>query len=261
MVAVNRDRTEWWKTEEKVKVLNDSLRERAAQLEAANKGLESFAYSVSHDLRAPLRSIDGFSLALLEDYASKLDDQGKDCLHRVRAASQVMGQLIDDMLELSRVSRTELRWKKIDLSALVQDISQQLQYREPKRSVDLTIASGLSVHGDAVLLRAALENLLNNAWKFTGRCDRPKVEFGAMKEEGQQVYFVKDNGVGFDMNYAGKLFEPFQRLHSKDEFSGTGVGLATVRRIIDRHGGRIWAKSKVGDGATFYFTLGERPER
>ncbi len=239
------------------------LRQRAAELETANKGLESFAYSVSHDLRAPLRGIDGFSLALLEDYASKLDDQGKDYLHRVRAASQAMGDLIDDMLELSRVSRADFHRRRVDLSGLAQEIAQGLQDREPKRRVDLTIASGLSAHGDVALLRAALENLLSNAWKFTGKCGRAKIEVGAIRKDDQHVYFVKDNGVGFNMSYAGKLFEPFQRLHPKDEFSGTGVGLATVRRIIDRHGGRIWAEGKVGGGATFYFTLsgnrGENP--
>jgi light-regulated signal transduction histidine kinase (bacteriophytochrome) len=254
-IAQGQDITERKKAEEAVRTLNEALQQRAAELEAANKELESFAYSVSHDLRAPLRSMDGFSLALLEDYAGKLDDEGKDYLQRVRAASQTMGQLIDDMLSLSRVTRADIHWRKVDLSSLAQKIAQDLQDREPKRRVELTVASGLSAQGDAALLRVALENLLSNAWKFTGKRGLAKVEFGAMKEDGQQVYYVKDNGVGFDMNYAGKLFEPFQRLHSKDEFSGTGVGLATVRRVISRHGGRIWAEGKVGDGATFYFTL------
>jgi PAS domain S-box-containing protein len=256
-IAQGQDITERKEAEESIQRLNDVLRQRAADLGAANRELESFAYSVSHDLRAPLRSIDGFSLALLEDYAGKLDDRGKDYLRRVRAASQVMGELIDDMLELSRVGRTDLHRRRVDLSGMAQKIAQELQDREPKERVDLVIAPGLSADGDPALLRAAVGNLLSNAWKFTGRCDRPKIEVGALREDDQHVYFVKDNGVGFDMNYAGKLFEPFQRLHSKDEFSGTGVGLATVKRIINRHGGRIWAEGRVGEGATFYFTLSD----
>ena len=260
-IAQGQDITERKQAEEVVLALNETLRQRALQLEATNKELEAFAYSVSHDLRAPLRSIDGFSMALLEDYANKLDDQGKDCLQRVRAASQLMGELIDDMLSLSRVSRAEIHWKKVDLSGLAQKIAQELQDSEPKRRVKFIIAPDLLVYGDGPLLRAALENLLSNAWKFTGKRDRPKIEFGARKENGLQVYFVKDNGVGFDMSYVSKIFEPFQRLHSKNEFPGTGIGLATVRRIIDRHGGRVWAEGKVGDGATFYFTLSDHSER
>jgi len=257
LIVSARDITERKQAEKAVQMLNETLRERAQLLEAANKELESFAYSVSHDLRAPLRSIDGFSLALLEDYASKLDDEGKDYLQRVRAASQMMGQLIDDMLELSRISRTELHWKKLDLSALTQKIARELQGSDRRRQAEFVVAPNLSVYGDAPLLRAALENLLSNAWKFTGKRGMAKIEFGAVKKDGERVYFVRDNGAGFDMKYVGKIFEPFQRLHSKNEFSGTGVGLATVRRIINRHGGRIWAEGKVGDGATFYFTLSE----
>ena len=226
----------------------------------ANSELQSFSYSVSHDLRAPLRSIDGFSLALLEDYADKLDDSGKDYLQRVRAASQLMGRLIDDLLELSRVGRADMHRKRVDLSELAREIAAALQTAEPGRHGEFIIAPGMSVDGDASLLRAALTNLLGNAWKFTGKRDRPKIEFGARDEDGRRVYFVRDNGVGFDMTYADKLFVPFQRLHAKEEFPGTGIGLATIKRIITRHRGRVWAEGEVGSGATFYFTLSDRME-
>jgi signal transduction histidine kinase len=228
---------------------------RTAQLEAANKELESFSYSVSHDLRAPLRGIDGFSQALLEDYGDRLDAQGKSYLQRVRAASQRMAELIDDMLSLSRVSRGEMKSETVNLGALAQSIAAELQSADRRRTVEFTIAAGLVVRGDTRLLRVVLENLLRNAWKFTGKNSMAKIEVGVDRQNGQPVYFVRDDGAGFDMAYAEKLFGAFQRLHSSTEFQGTGIGLATVQRVIRRHGGRVWAESKVGQGATFYFTL------
>jgi len=228
---------------------------RTAQLEAANKELESFSYSVSHDLRAPLRGIDGFSQALLEDYGDRLDAQGKSYLQRVRAASQRMAELIDDMLSLSRVSRGEMKSETVDLGALAQNIAAELQSADRRRQVEFTIAAGLLAKGDTRLLRVVLENLLRNAWKFTGKNSTAKIEVGVDRQNGQPVYFVRDDGAGFDMAYAEKLFGAFQRLHSSTEFQGTGIGLATVQRVIRRHGGRVWAESKVGQGATFYFTL------
>jgi PAS domain S-box-containing protein len=259
-IAQGQDITERKLAEGENRNLNNDLKARAEALEMANSELQSFSYSVSHDLRAPLRSIDGFSLALLEDYADKLDDTGKDYLHRVRSASQLMGRLIDDLLELSRVGRANMHWKKVDLSELAREITGGLQTAEPGRHGEFIIAPDISGYGDAPLLRATLANLLGNAWKFTGKRDRPKIEFGARNEAGQQVYFVRDNGVGFDMTYADKLFVPFQRLHSIGEFPGTGIGLATVKRIITRHRGRVWAEGEVGHGATFYFTLNDHAE-
>jgi len=238
--------------------LEQRVRDRTAQLEAANKELEAFSYSVSHDLRAPLRSIDGFSQALLEDYFDKIDEQGKDYLHRVRAASQRMAQLIDDVLNLSRVTRSEMRFEKIDLGTLVSKIRKELQERQPDRKVEFAISSGLVGRGDARLLRIVLENLLGNAWKFTGKHPLAKIEFGVTHVghgHDKPVFYVRDDGAGFDMAYVDKLFVPFQRLHASAEFPGTGIGLATVQRIIHRHGGRVWAEGEVEKGATFYFTL------
>jgi signal transduction histidine kinase len=235
--------------------LEQRVVERTTQLEAANKELEAFSYSVSHDLRAPLRSIDGFSQALLEDYGDKLDDQGQKDLQRVRAATQRMAQLIDDMLNLSRVTRGEMHRDTVDLSAMAQGIAMELRAAEPERQVDLTIADGVQADGDARLLRVVLENLLRNSWKFTGNHPVAKIEFGVARNNGKAVYFVRDDGAGFDMTYAGKLFGAFQRLHAMTEFKGTGIGLATVQRIVHRHGGRVWAEGKIDQGATFYFTL------
>jgi light-regulated signal transduction histidine kinase (bacteriophytochrome) len=235
--------------------LEQRVFERTAQLEASNKELESFSYSVSHDLRAPLRSIDGFSLALLEDCADKLDAKGKDYLRRVRDATQRMARLIDDLLNLARVTREGMRRERVDLSALARSISADLKKTQPDRKVAFAIADGVVANGDAHLLRVALENLLGNAWKFTSKRPRTRIEFGVAKQNGTPAYFVRDDGAGFDMVYAGKLFGPFQRLHSPQEFEGTGIGLATVKRVIRRHGGRVWAESAVGQGATFYFTL------
>jgi len=231
------------------------LIERTAELTAANVELEAFSYSVSHDLRAPLRSMDGFSQVLLEDYADKLDAQGKDSLQRVRRASQRMAQLIDDLLELSRVTRREIKRESVDLSELARDIAGELQKAEPERKAKFTIQKGVLVTGDLHLLRLAMENLLGNAWKFTGKHPSAAIEFGITEAEGKPTYFVRDDGVGFDMAYADKLFGAFQRLHSTSEFPGTGIGLATVKRIIDRHGGRVWAEAAVDKGATFYFAL------
>ena len=234
---------------------NEALRRNAAELLAANTELDAFAYSVSHDLRAPLRSIDGFSQILLEDYATQLDEAGRESLHRVRAASQRMGTLIDDLLKLARVTRAEIRTEDVDLSGLARDIAAELQRATPERQVEFAIAPGLKARGDARLLRVVLDNLLRNSWKYTGKQPAPRVEFRSAEANGDKAFMVRDNGAGFDMKYADKLFGVFQRLHSAADFEGTGIGLATVRRIINRHGGRIWAEGAVDQGATFYFTL------
>ena len=233
----------------------ERLRSYATQLEAANKELEAFSYSVSHDLRAPLRSLDGFSQALLEDYHDRLDDTGRDFLQRVRAASQRMGTLIDDLLSLSRVTRGDLQVEKVDLSALATALAAELQRSDPQRDVRFAIAPDLVARGDPGLMRLVLQNLLGNAWKFTGKRSPAHVEVGAMAHDGGRAFFVQDDGAGFDMAYAAKLFGAFQRLHASDEFPGSGIGLATVQRIIHRHGGQVWAEGTPGRGATFYFTL------
>ncbi len=238
-----------------LKERNESLRRNAAELLAANTELDAFAYSVSHDLRAPLRSIDGFSQILLEDYATQLDEAGRESLHRVRAASQRMGTLIDDLLKLARVTRAEIRTEDVDLSGIARDIVAELQRTTPERQVEFAIAPGLKTRGDARLLRVVLDNLLRNSWKYTAKQPAPRVEFRSADANGGPTFMVRDNGAGFDMKYADKLFGVFQRLHSAADFEGTGIGLATVRRIITRHGGRIWAEGAVDQGATFYFTL------
>lgn len=234
---------------------NEALRRNAAELLAANSELDAFAYSVSHDLRAPLRSIDGFSQVLLEDYGAQLDESGRDSLQRVRTASQRMATLIDDLLKLARVTRGEMRTEVVDLSKIAGEIVAELERSTPERRVEFVIAQGLEARGDPRLLRVVLDNLLRNSWKYTAKQSRPRVEFASVAENGERVFLVRDNGAGFDMRYADKLFGVFQRLHTAAEFEGTGVGLATVRRIITRHGGRIWAESAVDRGATFYFTL------
>ena len=225
------------------------------ELELANKELEAFSYSVSHDLRAPLHRIGGFAQILMEDYAEQLDLSGIACLTKMRDNVQRMSELIDDLLSLSRVTRFQMQRQTVDLSALAQTIATLLQQTQPERQVEFVIAAGIIVNGDRRLLQIVLENLLANAWKFTGKLSQARIEIGVMQEQGQQVYFVRDNGVGFDMTYAERLFSAFQRLHSTTEFPGTGIGLATVGRIIHRHGGRVWANGAVGQGATFYFTV------
>lgn len=240
--------------------LEQRVKERTAQLASANKELEAFSYSVSHNLRAPLRSIDGFSQMLFEDYLDKLDEQGKDYLQRVRVGSQRMAQLIDDVLSLLRITRSEIHRERVDLSILAKKVASELQKTRPERQVEFVIQEGLVADGDAQLLREALEKLLGNAWKFTRNQPSAIIGFGTTQHDGRSAYFVRDNGVGFDMAYADKLFGAFQRLHTRTEFEGTGIGLATVQRIIHRHGGRVWAESSVGQGATFYFTLAVSPQ-
>lgn len=235
--------------------LEQRVAERTAELERANQELEAFSYSVSHDLRTPLRAIDGFSQALLEDYHDVLDEIGQDYLRRTRSGAQRMGQLIDDLLKLARVSRAALTHERLDLSALAEMIVSELRAHQPARDVEVRICPGLTGFGDPHLLRIALENLLSNAWKYTGKVANARIELGFSEEGGRICYFVKDNGAGFDMTYAGKLFGAFQRLHEARDYPGTGVGLATVQRIIHRHGGQIWAEAAVDRGATFYFTL------
>jgi signal transduction histidine kinase len=236
-------------------LLERRVTERTAQLESMNKELEAFSYSVSHDLRAPLRTIDGFSQMLQEDYSGCLDDAGQDSLRRVRAAAQRMAHLIDDLLKLSRVTRAELSLEEVDLSALAQEVVEGLQRQSSKRTVRFDIAPGLKALADPRLLHVVLENLLDNAWKFTSGRDTAHIRFGTIPREDGPAYFVRDNGAGFDMAYAGKLFGAFQRLHDAREFPGTGIGLATVQRVIHKHGGRVWAEGETGKGATFYFTL------
>ena len=233
----------------------DDLRTANTALETINKELEAFSYSVSHDLRAPLRAIDGFSRSLMEDHADRLDAVGKDLLLRSRNACLRMGQLIDDLLKLSQVARSELCHEETDLSALARLIGVELQKNQPRRKVSFKVTEGLVADGDARLLRIVLENLLGNAWKFTAKCAEAAIEVGMTQQDVNRVFFVRDNGAGFNMAYARNLFGAFQRLHSTSDFPGTGVGLATVQRIIHRHGGRIWAEGEVNVGATFYFTV------
>jgi len=235
--------------------INRELENTKTRLQATNKELEAFSYSVSHDLRAPLRSIDGFSLALLEDYDHVIDGEGKVYLERLRANTQRMGELIDAMLELSQVTRTEMHVDSVNLSALARTIATELAEEESHRKVEFICKTGVREQGDPRLLRIAMENLLANAWKYSGKVEHPRVEFGSLHIAGKPVYFVRDNGVGFEMASAGKLFGAFQRLHAESEFPGTGVGLATVKRIIQRHGGSVWAESKPGVSTTFYFSL------
>jgi len=233
----------------------EALRLANASLEAANKELEAFSYSVSHDLRAPLRAIEGFTRSLLNEHAGQLEESGRSLLERALAACHRMRQLIEDLLNLSRLTRGEMHRDAVDLTALSKLVLAELQRNHPERAVRICVAEGLVAQGDARLLRAAMENLLGNAWKFTAKRQPAIIEFGMNRQSDEKVFFVRDNGAGFDMAYAGKLFGAFQRLHSTEEFPGTGVGLATVQRIIRRHGGRIWAEGKVDEGATFHFTL------
>ena len=256
-----REVVERKRAEEEVRLLNTDLERRVAErtkeLEATNHALDSFAYSVSHDLRAPLRGINGFSQILLDDYGATLDETGKDYLRQVRDGCVHMGKLIDDLLQMSRLTRCELQRESIDLSAQAKAVIEELQRQSADRQVETKVEPGLAVTADRALMRAVLENLLGNAWKFTGKTPHPVIEFGVRRDKGDRIFFVRDNGAGFDMKYQEKLFKAFHRLHSAQEFEGTGIGLATVQRIIDRHGGRIWVEAEEGKGATFFFTLAE----
>ncbi len=233
----------------------EKLRQRSAELLASNAQLESFSYSVSHDLRAPLRSLSGFSTALLEDYAGKLDREGESYLQKIKESAEHMELLIDDLLKLAKISRNEMNYEKLNLSDIGGKIIDTLQKSEPERKVTVEIEPGITAYGDRVLLGQVLDNLLGNAWKFTGKVREPRIEMGTTEVEGKTTYFVRDNGAGFNMEYADQLFKPFRRLHTEADFPGTGIGLAIVQQIIQRHGGLVRAEGKVGAGATFYFTL------
>lgn len=237
--------------------LEERVRARTAELEALNKELDAFSYSVSHDLRSPLNNIDGFSKALKEDYWDRLDTQGRDYLLRICRSTRRMGELIDDLLKLSRVTRQNLQREKVDLSQIASSYLTMMQEQEPQRQVECIVTPGISEMGDFSLLRIVLENLLGNAWKFTNNRKQARIEFGVTEhDDGRKIYYVSDNGAGFNMEYADRLFTPFQRLHAQGEYSGTGIGLSIVARIVQRHGGKLWATGEEGRGATFYFTLG-----
>lgn len=250
-----RDITERLEAQRKIEDLNRKLSRDNVDLQVVNRELEAFSYSVSHDLRAPLRAIDGFSQAISEDCADQLDAVGRNYLVRIRGAAQRMGMLIDDLLKLSRVTRSELHVSEVDLSALAGDVGEAFRGADPERRAEVAIEPGLKASADSQLIRIVLENLMGNAWKFTSKCDQPRIEFGYLRQMAEPTYFVRDNGAGFDMAYANKLFGAFQRLHDATSYPGTGIGLATVQRIVHKHGGRIWAQAEINKGATFYFTL------
>ncbi len=244
--------------------MTQSLRNSLAQVErsnqelaALNTELEAFSYSVSHDLRGPLRAMDGFSLVLIEDYGDKLDEEGKDALGRIRAASQHMGRLIDDLLRLSKVTRAELKMKRVDLTGIAHGVVESLPRDRSGRAVEWAIEDGMTITADTELMRIAMQNLIGNAWKFTGKTENATIRVGTLERDGRKLCFVADNGAGFDVAHADRLFGAFQRLHHAADFSGTGIGLAIVQRIIHRHGGKIWAEAKEGEGATFFFTVGD----
>jgi PAS domain S-box-containing protein len=256
VISTIRDITERKIAEQKISELNEELEQRASELENANKELEAFSYSVSHDLRSPLQNIDGFSLILMEDYAHQLDPEGLDYVQRLRASCQHMGDIIDALLALSNMMRKEVLVEHLDLTAMANAVAADFKQKDPDRVVDWVIAEGLTAEGDAQLLRVALENLFGNAWKFTANRPRARIEFGALLQlNGDRIYFVRDDGAGFDMARASNLFKPFKRLHDPSEFHGTGIGLVTVQRVLRRHGGKIWAEGSVNRGATFCFTL------
>jgi PAS domain S-box-containing protein len=261
MLAITRDVTERKQAQEEILHLNAELegrvRQRTAQLQAANQELEAFSYSVSHDLRTPLSTIDGFSRLLAKVDGNNVSEKGTHYLNRIRAGTRQMGELIEGLLSLAQLSREQIKLENVDFSAISKQVEQACREREPERQVQVHIQEGLNAHGDPRLLSAVLQNLLGNAWKFTARQAPARIDVGSeLGADGDTIFFVKDNGAGFDMAFSGKLFGTFQRLHSHEDFSGTGVGLATVKRIIERHGGRVWAESKLNEGATFYFTLG-----
>jgi PAS domain S-box-containing protein len=259
-VGTVRDITAQREAEAEVGRLNTDLEarveRRTADLALANKNLEAFSYSVSHDLRAPLRALSGYSEALLEDYSDHLDETGRGYAERIQAASERMARLIDDLLQLARVSRSQMHIRPVDLSGEVAAVVKEFQSADPGRQIEISIQDGVQASADRGLIRTVLQNLIENAWKFTSREENPTIEFGSMPADGAEIgCFMRDNGAGFDPAHAAKLFEPFERLHTDTDFAGTGIGLASVQRIIERHGGRIWAESEVGHGATFYFTL------
>jgi hypothetical protein len=261
VVGFRVDVTARKRDEERIRQMNAELErrvlERTAELQFANKEMEAFCYSISHDLRAPLRSIRGYSEIVLQEFASKLDGRGGDFLKRACESAAQMNQLLDDLLRLSVISRGELQREETDLSEMAQEVVSNLKSAEPSRKVKLKIGRGLKARGDARLLQIALGNLLGNAWKFTGRKPNATVEFDLIHKDGERIFIVRDNGEGFDMEWKHRLFGVFERLHSASDFPGTGIGLAIVQRIIQRHGGRVWAEGKCGEGAAFYFTLPE----
>jgi len=257
--GISTDITGWKQAEEEARLLAAELetrvRNRTAELEASNKELDAFAYTVSHDLRAPLRSLHGFSQALQDDYTDRLDDTGREYLRRLQANVARMGHMIDDLLNLSRSTRVELGRRDVDLGPIADEVAEELATVDPKRQVTVVVRDGLHTHADPQLLRLLLQNLIGNAWKFTGRNSHPVIEVDQCEREDQTFFVVRDNGAGFDMRYADKLFTAFQRLHPAAEFEGTGIGLAIVARIVRRHGGRIFAEAVPDQGASFYFSL------
>lgn len=258
IIVISRDITGRKMAEDAILKLNVELEQRVAlrtaSLEASNKELEAFSYSVAHDLRTPLRTIISFSQIVLDDYSHQVDSKGQDYLKRILKSSRTMANLIDDLLNLSRITRAEINRVEIDLVPIAKIISQQLFNSQPERKVEFFLPDRLFVHADPVLIQVALENLLGNAWKFSSHADPARIELGSLEQDGSTIIYVKDNGVGFDMTYENKLFNAFERLHPMNEFEGTGIGLSIVKRIIHRHGGRVWAESEIGKGATFYFT-------